>query len=177
MGPALYSRRECLVHPRGDHQLVDPAELGEARVHHRLGVFQRIRAAGYGSHLRAGGAHLFGDFFQLVWIYGDNFGNVQGNSYVTFQSGLFAQVVSWSNTQVRVVVPSGAVSGNAHLGLELGFSGQVFLRGGMDSGWDAGDVTAGAGFRISPLTIDYAYAGDSLDIDEVTHRLSLSVRF
>ena len=72
---------------------------------------------------------------------------------------------------------SGAVSGNAHLGLELGFSGQVFLRGGMDSGWDAGDVTAGAGFRISPLTIDYAYAGDSLDIDEVTHRLSLSVRF
>jgi len=25
--------------------------------------------------------------------------------------------------------------------------------------------------------VDYAYAGDTLDIDEVTHRISLSVRF
>jgi hypothetical protein len=71
----------------------------------------------------------------------------------------------------------GSVSANAHLGLEVGFSGKVFLRGGYDSGFEAKHLTAGAGFRLNPLTVDYAYAGDSLDIDEVTHRISLSVRF
>jgi hypothetical protein len=71
----------------------------------------------------------------------------------------------------------GSFSANAHLGLEIGFSRKVFLRGGFDSGFEAGNLTAGAGFIINPLTIDYAYAGDTLDIDEVTHRISLSVRF
>jgi hypothetical protein len=71
----------------------------------------------------------------------------------------------------------GSFSANPHLGLEVGFSKMVFLRGGYDSGFSAGNLTAGAGFRLNPLTIDYAYAGDTLDIDEVTHRISLSVRF
>jgi hypothetical protein len=71
----------------------------------------------------------------------------------------------------------GSTSSNSHVGLELGFSDRVYLRGGFDSGWEAGNMTAGAGFKISPLTIDYAYAGDSLDIDEVTHRISLSFLF
>jgi len=74
-------------------------------------------------------------------------------------------------------IHSGAFSANAHLGLEVGFSRKVFLRGGYDSGFSAGNLTAGVGFRINPLTVDYAYAGDSLDIDEVTHRISLSFRF
>ena len=39
------------------------------------------------------------------------------------------------------------------------------------------NVTAGAGLYLHPLTVDYAYAGDTLDIDEVPHRISLSVRF
>ncbi len=72
---------------------------------------------------------------------------------------------------------SGSFSANAHVGLEIGFSHKVFLRGGYDSGFSAGNLTAGAGFRVNPLTVDYAYAGDSLDIDEVTHRISLSFRF
>jgi hypothetical protein len=71
----------------------------------------------------------------------------------------------------------GSVSANPHLGLEVGFSRKVFIRGGFDSGFETGNLTAGAGFRINPLTVDYAYAGDMLDIDEVTHRISLSVRF
>jgi hypothetical protein len=71
----------------------------------------------------------------------------------------------------------GSVSANPHVGLEVGFSRKVFLRGGFDSGFEAGNLTAGVGFRINPLTVDYAYAGDTLDIDEVTHRISLSVRF
>ena len=71
----------------------------------------------------------------------------------------------------------GSVSANPHLGLEVGFSKKVFLRGGFDSGFGSANLTAGAGFRLNPLTVDYAYAGDTLDIDEVTHRISLSVRF
>ncbi len=69
----------------------------------------------------------------------------------------------------------GSASANVHSGLEVGFSEKVFLRGGFDSGWDSAHLTAGAGFRIRPLTIDYAYAGDTLDIEEVTHRISLTV--
>ncbi len=74
-------------------------------------------------------------------------------------------------------IHSGAFSANGHLGLEVGFSQKVFLRGGFDSGFGSGDLTAGAGFRLQRLTVDYAYAGDSLSIDEVTHRVSLSYRF
>ena len=72
---------------------------------------------------------------------------------------------------------SGSVTTNVHLGGEIAFGEKVFLRGGFDSGWEAENLTAGAGFHINPLTVDYAYAGDSLDIDEVTHRISLSVGF
>lgn len=71
----------------------------------------------------------------------------------------------------------GSTSANSHLGLEVGFSKKVFLRLGYDGGFEAKHLTAGAGFRLNPLTIDYAYAGDTLDIDEVTHRISISARF
>ena len=71
----------------------------------------------------------------------------------------------------------GSASANSHLGLELGFSDKVFLRGGFDSGWSSENMTAGAGFVISRYTIDYAFAGDTLDIDEYTHRISASARF
>ncbi len=73
---------------------------------------------------------------------------------------------------------SGSFSCNSHWGLEVGFSGKVFVRGGFDSGFETDkDLTAGVGLYLHPLTVDYAYAGDTLDIDEVTHRISLSVRF
>lgn len=72
---------------------------------------------------------------------------------------------------------SGAMSANSHVGMELGFSKKVFVRTGFDGGFDAGHFAAGAGFLLEPLTVDYAYAGDALEIDEVTHRISLSVRF
>ncbi|MHB8078767.1 MAG: PorV/PorQ family protein [Candidatus Krumholzibacteriia bacterium] len=71
----------------------------------------------------------------------------------------------------------GDFGANLHLGMEIGFRERVFLRGGFDSGFGSEDLTAGAGFRIDRLTVDYAYAGDTLDIDEVTHRVSLGVRF
>lgn len=72
---------------------------------------------------------------------------------------------------------SGALSANTHVGVEVGFSRKVFVRTGFDGGFDAGHFVAGAGFLLEPLTVDYAYAGDALEIDETTHRVSLSVRF
>ena len=53
----------------------------------------------------------------------------------------------------------GDISTNIHLGGEVAFSERVFLRVGVDSGWDSEHLTAGAGFIIDPLTVDYAYAG------------------
>ena len=72
---------------------------------------------------------------------------------------------------------AGSLSFNAHTGLEVGFAERVFLRGGFDSGWDSDHLTAGAGFRLDPLTVDYAYGGDVLGIDEATHRVSVTARF
>ena len=74
-------------------------------------------------------------------------------------------------------IVAGDFSANAHLGAEVAFRDRVFLRGGFNSGFGSKNLTAGAGFRINPLTVDYAYAGDTLDNNEVTHRISLSARF
>jgi hypothetical protein len=72
---------------------------------------------------------------------------------------------------------TGSLSVNSHWGAEVGFSRRVYVRGGFDSGFAAKHLTAGVGLYLHPLIVDYAYAGDTLDIDEVTHRISLSVRF
>ncbi len=85
---------------------------------------------------------------------------------------------------------SSSLSANLHLGMELAFSHKVFLRMGYVSGSDENsdlqtavqsdawnNITAGAGLRLMPLTVDYAYASDSLGIDEVTHRISVSYAF
>lgn len=71
----------------------------------------------------------------------------------------------------------GGFSANLRLGMEVGFKERVFLRGGFDSGFETENMTAGAGFRLDMLTVDYAYAGDILDNDEETHRISISARF
>jgi hypothetical protein len=72
---------------------------------------------------------------------------------------------------------SGAFSTNVHTGAELGLDRRVFLRGGFSGGWGTEDLTAGAGFRLAALTVDYAYAGDTLGNDEETHRVSITAHF
>lgn len=72
---------------------------------------------------------------------------------------------------------SGSFSVNSHWGAELGFSEKVFVRAGFDSGFETENITAGAGLLLGPIMADYAYAGDVLDIDEVTHRISVAVRW
>ncbi|MCP4292338.1 MAG: UPF0164 family protein [bacterium] len=96
------------------------------------------------------------------------------NMALTFAGSLETR---FDNRQTADQFNSGSMSANAHTGMELDFAHKVFLRFGYDSGFNPENITAGAGFRLSPLTVDYAYAGDSLDIDEVTHRISVSFAF
>lgn len=69
------------------------------------------------------------------------------------------------------------VSSNLFLGLEASLSRRVHLRMGSHGGFDAERLTYGIGLEFGRLRADYAHAGDVLDIDESTHRVSLGVRF
>jgi len=62
-------------------------------------------------------------------------------------------------------------STDVHLGAELLLQEKVMVRGGLD----AGNPTAGAGFRIGPIGLDYAYLHH--DDFEATHRISGQVEF
>jgi hypothetical protein len=83
----------------------------------------------------------------------------------------------FENRQEADQYHSGAISTNIHFGGELALHDKVFLRGGFDSGWSLDDITMGAGFRLAMLTVDYAYAGDMMNIDEETHRVSITAHF
>ena len=68
-------------------------------------------------------------------------------------------------------------SSNLLLGLEASFSRRAHLRFGSHGGFDAEDLTFGAGIELGSFRVDYARAGDVLDIDQSTHRVSLAVDF
>ncbi len=65
------------------------------------------------------------------------------------------------------------LSADLHLGGEIIFQEKVMVRGGMD----AGNPTAGAGFRIGIVGLDYAYLHFKDDYFESTHRVSAQVDF
>lgn len=69
------------------------------------------------------------------------------------------------------------VSTNLFLGVEASLARRVQLRLGSHGGFDAEQLTYGVGLELGLLRVDYAHAGDVLDIDESTHRVSLGVRF
>lgn len=69
------------------------------------------------------------------------------------------------------------VSSNLFLGLETSFSERAHLRFGSHGGFDAQDLTFGAGIELGRFRVDYARAGDVLDIDETTHRVSIGADF
>ena len=48
---------------------------------------------------------------ETIIITGTSFGDTQGSSVVTFNGGP-ATVNSWSNTQIEVLVPNAAITGN-----------------------------------------------------------------
>lgn len=48
----------------------------------------------------------------MVIINGSNFGATQGTSYVKFYNDKTASIVSWSDTQIKCTVPTGAATGN-----------------------------------------------------------------
>lgn len=56
-------------------------------------------------------APMAGRTGAVIMIVGKLFGPVQGSSTVTF-NGIAANPTSWSDTAIKVVVPSGATRGN-----------------------------------------------------------------
>jgi len=71
----------------------------------------------------------------------------------------------------------GPLTGNLYLGLEATLRERAQIRVGSHGGFEGENYTFGAGLLISALRIDYAFAGDVLDIDENTHRVSLGYAF
>ncbi len=72
---------------------------------------------------------------------------------------------------------SHAISSNVNLGLEARLSKRVDLRVGSHEGFDARNLTFGAGLDLKYFRVDYGFAGDVLDIDKNTHRVSLGASF
>ncbi len=62
------------------------------------------------------------------------------------------------------------------LGGELDSPAGAALRMGFRAGDDVASWTAGAGWRASALSVDYAYVPSRLELDD-THRFSLTARF
>jgi hypothetical protein len=71
----------------------------------------------------------------------------------------------------------GNITANAYWGLEVTLSRRAHLRFGSHGGWDSTDLTYGLGLDLGPLKVDYALAGDVMDIDKNTHRVSVAVDF
>ncbi len=69
------------------------------------------------------------------------------------------------------------VSSNLFLGVETSLRDRAYLRFGSHGGFDAPNLTFGVGLELSRFRVDYAHAGDVLDIQESTHRVSVGVDF
>lgn len=78
-------------------------------------------------------------------------------------------------------IEMGSTTANVRLGIEATLAGRAQLRfgshGNADGSFDSRNLTWGLGLGFDRFRVDYAYAGDVLDIDENTHRVSLGVRF
>lgn len=93
-----------------------------------------------------------------VTLFGDRFGPEQGSARVTFSPGIDAEIISWSEYEVKARVPEGAESGPVTVTTSEGTSnefevtilasfydetltGYEFLGGGTPQGWQADDQT------------------------------------
>jgi len=79
--------------------------------------------------------------------------------------------IKFENIRTAAQFWAGSISLDTHWGLELSYRDIVFGR----AGFDIGRLTAGAGFNVKDLTIDFAYLHHD-DLDE-TFRVSAGYRF
>lgn len=69
------------------------------------------------------------------------------------------------------------MSSNVFLGVETTLRDRAHLRFGSHGGFNAADLTFGVGLELLRFRVDYAHAGDVLETDASTHRISLGVQF
>ncbi len=75
----------------------------------------------------------------------------------------------------------GSTTANLFMGIEATLAQRAQLRfgskGNTDGSFQSRNLTWGLGLAFDSFRVDYAYAGDVLEIDENTHRISLGVSF
>jgi len=71
----------------------------------------------------------------------------------------------------------GPMTANFNLGVEATFEEIAQLRFGTHGGFEFENTTFGAGLIMGPLRVDYGFAGDVLDIEQNTHRISIGYEF
>lgn len=85
--------------------------------------------------------------------------------------GAFSTDLRFEGRKASAQYYQGSISADNHYGLEIGYRQRGFAR----FGFDAGDFTAGAGVRILPVTVDFAFlTHPALDN---SYRVSLSFEF
>ncbi len=62
---------------------------------------------------------------DIISVIGNNFGSIQGTSYVSFNAIKASEYVSWNDTLIRVIVPNGAASGKLYVTVESIKSNEV----------------------------------------------------
>ena len=62
---------------------------------------------------------------DTVRLFGDQLGSLQGTSRITFNPGIDAEIISWSNTVVDCIVPDGALSGPVSITTPEGQSNEL----------------------------------------------------
>ncbi|MFA6450893.1 MAG: DUF2341 domain-containing protein, partial [bacterium] len=106
------------------------------------------------------------DIYQLVNVYGSNFGYTQGTSYVSFAdgaSGVNAIVLSWSNNAISCRVPPGAITGNVNVVTAGGTSNSINFTITPDtSRWP---FTTPANYTYGPLVTDTGGMAETVTVN------------
>jgi hypothetical protein len=92
-----------------------------------------------------------------------------GAAYTPAAEGLLGRLTLAGD----VLMPNDTTE-KAHLGAELGILPELAIRVGTRVNYESQGLTAGAGFRVGRLGVDYAYSDWTNDLDD-GHKFSLSI--
>jgi uncharacterized protein (TIGR02145 family) len=105
-------------------------------------------------------ASLIGD---EITILGTNFGVEQNSSIVFFTGAKATEYINWSNTEIKVEVPNGAISGNVWLEIGEGKSNEVYFTVNSTNPGDNETVTIGDQVWMQHnLDVDHYRNGDEI---------------